>query len=31
VASLVDNLDGWLVIEYHAGHGTRVHVDLPAA
>jgi two-component system, cell cycle sensor histidine kinase and response regulator CckA len=31
VASLVDNLDGWLVIEYHAGHGTTVHVDLPAA
>jgi two-component system, cell cycle sensor histidine kinase and response regulator CckA len=30
VAILVENLGGWLVIEYETGHGTTIHVDLPA-
>ena len=31
VAILVENLRGWLVVEYKAGRGTTVHVDLPVA
>ena len=31
VATLVDDLRGWLVVRYQAGGGTTVHVDLPVA
>jgi two-component system, cell cycle sensor histidine kinase and response regulator CckA len=31
VAVLVENLGGWLVVDYERGRGTTVHVDLPAA